>query len=132
MLPMKSSYIQQGLDGQYSAQTNLIGFFYLLDIFVGRAFHWFQFFLHLQCLASLDVSLLFEGLDHLRQLTFFLLSLGRASSTRLSSANRVSLCADRSEIFCFSISPEDFRMPMLLCFSLARCFTFITSSESWA
>jgi NADPH:quinone reductase-like Zn-dependent oxidoreductase len=56
----------------------------------------------------------------------------RASSTCLSSANRVSLLADRSEIFCFSISPEDFRMPMLLCFSSAKCFTFITSSESWA
>ena len=74
---MKSSCIQQGLDGRYSAQANLIGFFYLFDIFIGRAFHQFQLLLHLQCLASLDVSLLFKGLDHLRQLTFFLLSLGQ-------------------------------------------------------
>lgn len=56
----------------------------------------------------------------------------RASSTCLSSANRASLLADRSEIFYFSWFPEDCRMPMLLCFSSTMCFTCITSSMSWA
>ena len=75
---MKSSYIQQSLDGRYGAQTDLIDFFYLLDVFIGRALHWFQLLLHLQCLVGLDVSLLFEGLDRFGQLTFFLLSLGQS------------------------------------------------------
>ena len=103
-----------------------------LEFFIGRAFYWLQLLLHLQCLVGLNVSFLLEGLDHFGQLTFFLLSLREASSTCLSSASRASLFADRSEIFCLSVSPEDYRMPMLLCFSTARRFTCITSSESWA
>ena len=46
----------------------------------------------------------------------------RASSTCLSYANRDSLFADRSEILCFRASPEDFRVPMVLCFSSVRSF----------
>ena len=53
----------------------------------------------------------------------------KASSTCLSSANRASLFADRSEIFCFSASPEDFKVPMFLCFSSAKSFSFIISSR---
>ena len=70
MPPMKSLYIQQSLDRRYSAQTNLIDFFYFLDVFIGRTLHWLQLLLHLQCLAGLNLSLLFEDLDHFRQLTF--------------------------------------------------------------
>ena len=58
----------------------------------------------------------------------------RASSTYLSSPSRASLIADRWEILCFSSSPEDCRMLMLLCFSLVVRFTCITFSVSraWA
>ena len=78
MPPMKSLYIQQGLDRRYGTQTNLIGFFYLFDVFIGRALHWLQLLLHLQCLAGLNVSLSFEGLDRFGQLIFFLPSLGKS------------------------------------------------------
>ena len=44
----------------------------------------------------------------------------KASSTCLSSANRDSLFADRSDIFCFSVSPEDLKMPFC-CSSLSSC-----------
>ena len=66
MPPMESSYTQQGLDSRYGAQTDLIGLFYLPDVFIDRALHWLQLLLHLQCLAGLNVSFLLEGLDRLR------------------------------------------------------------------
>jgi hypothetical protein len=110
----------------------LVNLFYLLDIFIGRTFHRFQLFLHLQCLASLDVSLLFKSLDCLGQLTFLLLSLGQGFLYSFEFCQQGFPLCRRSEIFCFSTSHEDFRIPMLLCFSLARCFTFITSSKIWA
>jgi len=74
-IPMKSSWIQQGLNSSYGAQTDRVGLFYLSDIFIGTAVYWFQLLLHLQCFMSLDVSFLLKSLEHLRQLAF-LLSLG--------------------------------------------------------
>ena len=41
----------------------------------------------------------------------------KATSTCLSSANKASRFADRSEIFCFNAFHEDFKAPMFLCFS---------------
>jgi len=78
MLPMKSLCTQRGLNCRYSTQSNLISFFYLPDVFIGRTFHWFQLLLQLQRLASLDISLLFESLDRFGQLAFFLLNLGQS------------------------------------------------------
>jgi len=75
---MKSSRVQQSLDSRYGAQADLVGFFYLLDIFIGITLHWPQLLLHLQRLASLDVLFLLKNFDHLRQLAFFLLSLGQS------------------------------------------------------
>jgi len=74
---MKSSQIQQGLDGRYGAQTNLVGLFYLSGVLIGRTLYWPQLLFHLQCLTSLDVSFLLKSLEHLRQLAFFLLSLSQ-------------------------------------------------------
>jgi len=36
---MESSYVQQGWDGRYGAQMDLMGFFYLPDVFIRRALH---------------------------------------------------------------------------------------------
>ena len=73
---MKSSHVQQCLDRRYGAQTDLVGFFYLLHVIIGRALHWLQLLLHLQRFTAMDISLLFKKFDRLRQLAFLLLSLG--------------------------------------------------------
>ena len=75
---MKSSQIQQSLNSRYGAQANLVGFFYLPDVLIGRALYWLQLLFHLQSLTSLDVSFLLKSLEHLRQLAFFLLSLSQS------------------------------------------------------
>ena len=72
---MKSSLVQQSLDGRYGAQTNLVGLLYLSDVFIGRTFHQLQLLLHEQCLASLNVSLLLKSIERIGQLAFFLLGL---------------------------------------------------------
>jgi len=74
---MKSLQIQQGLNGRYGAQENLVRFFYLLDVLIGRTLYWLPLLFHLQCPTSLDVSFLLNSLERLRQLAFFLLSLGQ-------------------------------------------------------
>ena len=131
--PMKNFDVQQSLDRRYGAQTDLIGFFYLLYVVIGRTFHRLQLLLHLKCFAGLDISLLFKNLDRLRQLTFFLSSLGQGFFYLLEFCQQsLSLFADKSEILCFNTSLEDFKMPMFLCFSSTRSFTFTISLESWA
>jgi len=35
------------LDSRYGAQANLVGFFYLLDVLIGRALYWLQLLFHL-------------------------------------------------------------------------------------
>jgi hypothetical protein len=55
-----------------------------------------------------------------------------ASSTSLSSVSRASLFTNRSEIFYFNSPPEDCKVPILLCFSSAACFTCKISSLSRA
>ena len=87
---MKSSYIQQGLDGRYGAQVDLVGFFYLPDVFIGRTLNRLQLLLHLQCLTGLDITFLLKGLDHFRQLAFFLLGL-RQSLLHLFKLSQQSL-----------------------------------------
>ena len=131
---MKASCAQQRLDCWYGAQPDLVGFLDFLHVVIGRTLYRLQLLLQLQSFATMGVSFLFQKLDSLWQLTFFLLGLDKASSTCLSSANRTSRFADRSEIFCFSASPEDFRVPVFLCFSSVESFSFIISSESrvWA
>ena len=56
----------------------------------------------------------------------------KATSTCLSSASKASLFADKSEIFYFSSTPVDCKVPMLLCFSSAAHFTCSISSLTWA
>jgi len=65
-LPMKSSQIQKSLDSGYGPQMDLVGFFYLPDILIGRTFYWLQFLLHLQCFTGFDVSFMLENLELLR------------------------------------------------------------------
>jgi len=47
-------------------EANLIGFLYLLDVFIGGTLHWLELFLHRQGFASLGVSFLLEGIDGIR------------------------------------------------------------------
>ena len=103
-LPMKSSQVQQSLDSRYGAQTDLIGNFYLSNVFVGWTLCRLELLLHLQCVASLDVSFLLKSSGSWLSSCW---AWVRASSTCFSSASRASLLADRSKIFCFSSSPED-------------------------
>ena len=57
-------------------QADLVSCFYLLDVFIGRTFHWLQFLLQLQCFATMDISLLLEEFDRLGQLVFLFVELG--------------------------------------------------------
>ena len=57
---MKSSRVQQSLNSRYGTQKDLVGLFYLLDIFIGRTLYWLQLLLHLQCFMGLDFILLEE------------------------------------------------------------------------
>jgi len=72
--PMKASCVQQRLDRRYGAQPDLVGFFYLLYVVIGRVFYRFQL-LQLQCFATMGVSFLFKKFDGLWQLTLFLSGL---------------------------------------------------------
>jgi len=65
----------QRLYRRYGVQSNLVGFFYLLYVVIGRTFYRLQL-LQLQCFATMGVSFLFKELDGLWQLTLFLLGLG--------------------------------------------------------
>ena len=57
---------------------DLVGLLYLANVFIGRAFHRLQLFLHVQCFAGLDISLLLKSLERIGQLAFFLLGLSQS------------------------------------------------------
>ena len=104
MLPMKSLHTQQRLDRRYSTQADLIGFFYLFGVFIGRAFHQLQLLLHLQRFTAMDVSLLFKEFDCLRPLAFLLLSLGQGFFHLLEFCQQgFSFCRQIRERSCASV-----------------------------
>ena len=74
---MRASCVQQRLDRRYGAQLDLVGYFYLSDIVIGRTFYRLQLLLQLQRLATVGISFLLEELDGLWQLALLLLGFGQ-------------------------------------------------------